>query len=111
MPGLGSAALKAGLIDTGASITAISNAVYRTLQPSLSGMTPLRLPGKSQVLVPMYAVRLQFEGHLAKNRWFDLDVVVADPGSPGVQVLVGMDVLAQLVLFYEGVNGTMILTY
>jgi hypothetical protein len=40
-----------------------------------------------------------------------LDVVVADPATPGVDVLVGMDVISQLVLFYEGVNGTMVLTY
>ena len=39
-----------------------------------------------------------------------MDVVVADPATPVIDVLIGMDVLSQLVLFYEGVNGTMILS-
>ena len=56
-------------------------------------------------------LRLNFEGHLVANPWFDLDVVVANPATPGLDVLIGMDVLSKLVLFYEGVNKTMILTY
>ncbi len=63
------------------------------------------------MVVATYAIRLNFEGHLSRNPWFDLEVVVANPATPGVDVLVGMDVLSQLVLFYEGVNGTMVLAY
>jgi Aspartyl protease len=100
-----------GLIDTGATGTAIRTAVYQALQPMPSGATPFNRPGGSQAIVPTYAVRLNFEGHLAPNPWFDLDVVVADPATPGIDVLIGMDVLSRLVPFSEGVNGTMILTY
>jgi len=64
-----------------------------------------------QVVVRKYSLRLNFEGHLSKNPWFDLDVVAADPATPGIDVLIGMDVLSQLVLFFEGVNGTMVLAY
>ena len=45
------------------------------------------------------------------NPWFDRDAVVADPATPGVDVLVAMDVLSQLALFYEGVSETLILAY
>ena len=58
-----------------------------------------------------YAIRLNFEGHLSGNPWFELDVVAADPATPGIDVLLGMDVLSQLVMFYEGVKRTMILSY
>jgi hypothetical protein len=110
--GLGGSPLsKTGLIDTGATRTAISDAVYQALQPAVSGSAPFRRPGAPHVVVPTYAVRLNFEGHLSGNPWFDLDVVVADPATPAIDVLIGMDVLSQLVLFYEGVNGTMILSY
>lgn len=63
------------------------------------------------MLVTTHAARLSFEGHLSSNPWFDLDVVIADPATPGVDVLIGMDVLSRLVLFYEGANGTMVLAY
>lgn len=100
-----------GLIDTGASRTAISKAAYRALQPAVSGSASYQRPGRSPVLVTTHAARLNFEGHLSSNPWFDLDVVIADPATPGVDVLIGMDVLSRLVLFYEGANGTMVLAY
>jgi hypothetical protein len=110
--GLGGPPLsRTGLIDMGASRTAISRGVHQVLQPAVSGSAWYQRPGGSPVRVDRYAIRLNFEGHLSGNPWFDLDVVVADPATPGVDVLVGMDVISQLVLFYEGVNGTMVLTY
>jgi hypothetical protein len=81
------------------------------LQPTVVGAASYRRPGVAEVVVATYAVRLNFEGHLAGNPWFDLEVLVAEPATPGVEVLVGMDVISQLVLFYEGVNGTMVLAY
>ena len=100
-----------GLIDMGAGRTAISRSVYRGLQPVIVGTTTYRRPGVPASSVATYAVRLNFEGHLSGNPWFDAEVLVADPATPGVDVLVGMDVISQLVLFYEGVNGTMVLAY
>jgi len=110
--GLGGAPLSSnGLIDTGASRTAISNTVYQALQPAVSGAAPYNRVGVPQAVVSLYAIRLNFEGHLSMNPWFDLDAAVANPVTPGIDVLIGMDVLSQLVLFYEGVKGTMILSY
>ncbi len=110
--GLGGSPLsKTGLIDTGATRTAISDAVYQALQPASSGEVPFQRPDVPPVVKPTHAVRLSFECHLSENPWFDLDVVVADPATPGIDVLIGMDVLSHLILFYEGVNGTMILSY
>ncbi len=110
--GLGGSPLsKTGLIDTGATRTAISIAVYQALQPAVSGTAQFQRPGVLPVVASTYAIRLNFEGHLSGNPWFELDVVAADPATPGIDVLLGMDVLSQLVMFYEGVNGTMILSY
>ena len=94
-----------GLIDTGAVGTAISRSVYRALRPAIVGVTSYRRPGVAPVSASTYAVRVSFEGHLSGNPWFELEVLVADPATPGV------DVLSQLVLFYEGANGTMVLAY
>lgn len=102
---------RTGLIDMGASRTAISHGVHQVLQPAVAGSTLYRRAGGPEMRVNRYRVRLNFEGHLSGNPWFEVDVVVAEPATPGVDVLVGMDVISQLVLFYEGVNGTMILTY
>jgi hypothetical protein len=110
--GLGGPPLsRTGLIDTGATRTAISKAVYQVLRPAAPGRSTYRRPGLAQVVVPTYTVRLNFEGYLSRNPWFDLRVLVVDPATPEVDVLVGMDVLSQLVLFYEGANGTMVLAY
>lgn len=110
--GLGGPPLsRTGLIDTGASRTAISNAVHRALRPAASGWSQYQRPGQRDVVVMRYSVRLNFEGQLSKNPWFDLEVVVVDPATPEVDVLIGMDVLSRLVLFYEGANGTMVLAY
>ncbi len=100
-----------GLIDTGASRTAISHAVHRALQPAACGSSWYQRPGGRGVRVDRHAIRLNFEGHLSSNPWFDVEVVVADPATPGVDVLIGMDVISRLVVFYEGVKGTMILAY
>ncbi|MHB1560507.1 MAG: hypothetical protein ACYC61_23895 [Isosphaeraceae bacterium] len=61
------------------------------------------------MLEATHAVRLNLEGRLSSNPWFDLDVVIADPATSGVDVLIGMDVLSRLVLFDEGANGTLVL--
>jgi hypothetical protein len=99
------------LIDTGAARTAISEAVYQLLRPMASIPVTYRRPGMTQVNAWTHAVRLKFEGHLAPNPRFDLDVVVEDPATPGIDVLIGMDLISQVALFYEGVSGTMIVAY
>ena len=110
--GLGGAPLsKIGLIDTGATRTAISHGIYQALQPMVAGSAAFQRPGQPQTVTSTHAVRLNFEGHIAANPWFNLDVIVANPAAPGIDVLIGMDLLAQLVLFFEGVQKTMILSY
>jgi hypothetical protein len=99
------------LIDTGATVTAISHSVYQALQPMISNAVTFKRPGGVEMETSTHAVRLKFEGHLASNPWFNLDAVVEDPATPGVEVLIGMDLISQVALFFEGVNGTMIVTY
>jgi hypothetical protein len=77
---------RTGLIDTRATRTAISDAVYRVLRPAASGSTLYRRPGMAQAAVATHSIRLNFEGHLSGNPWFELDILVADPATPGVEV-------------------------
>ena len=56
------------------------------VQPAASGWSHYQRPGQPEVVVMRYSVRLNFEGHLSKNPWFDLEVVVANPATPGVRL-------------------------
>jgi hypothetical protein len=58
-----------------------------------------------------YDLRLKFEGHLSPGRWFDLTVVETAPATPGVDVLIGQDLLLRLTLLYNGPLGKLVLMY
>ena len=99
------------LVDTGATRTAISPAVARDLGPQSGDVTLIRRPtaGPSRSLT--YDVELKFDGHLAIGRWFALEAVHSQPATPGVDVLIGMDLLSQLHLYLSGPGGKLVLSY
>ena len=59
----------------------------------------------------IFDIRLKYESHLAPGRWFDLMVVETTPATPGVDVLIGQDLLLQLTLLYNGPLGKLVLMY
>ena len=99
------------LVDTGATRTAISPAVVRDLAPRPGDSAAIRRPtsGLSRSLI--YDVELKFDGHLSIGRWFELEVVNAQPATPGIDILLGMDLLKQLHLYFSGPDGKLILSY
>jgi hypothetical protein len=99
------------LIDTGASSSAISHKVVAEVQPQSAGGMTLGRIGTALVALPAYEVRLKFEHHLAAGRWFGLEAVETDPVTPGVDVLIGQDLLLQLTLLYNGPLGKLVLMY
>ena len=99
------------LIDTGASSSTISPRVVADVQPQSAGSASLNRVGVDALPVMRYDLRLKFEGHLAPGRWFDLTVVETAPATPGVNVLIGQDLLLQLTLLYNGPLGKLVLMY
>ncbi len=99
------------LVDTGATRTAISPAVVRSLAPRPGDSAAIRRPTSGVKRTLIYDVELKFDGHLSTGRWFDLEVVAAQPATPGIDVLLGMDLLKQLHLYLSGPDGKLVLSY
>jgi predicted aspartyl protease len=99
------------LIDTGASMTSISPAIVRNLSPQPLKRAIIDRPDAEAESTLIYAVELKFDGHLSPGRWFDLDVVAAQPATPGIDVLIGMDLLMQFHLYLSGPGGKLVLSY
>lgn len=99
------------LIDTGASASAISSRVIAQVQPLSIGSANLNRVGVAVFPVMIYDLRLKFEGHLAPGRWFDLRVIETAPATPGVDVLIGQDLLLELTLLHNGPLGKLVLMY
>jgi hypothetical protein len=97
------------LIDTGASITVISPKVVAAVQPQRVGDTTLGRAGAAPVAGHIFDVRLKFDSHLAPGRWFDLEAVETAPATPGVDVLIGQDLLLKLTMLFNGPLGKLVL--
>jgi len=99
------------LIDTEASCSAIRPRVVASVQPQRVGDAALERPGTATGSSHIYDIRMKFEGHLGPGRWFDLEAVETAPATPGVDVLIGQDLLMQLTLLYNGPLGKLVLMY
>jgi len=99
------------LIDTGASTTAISPKVVAAVQPQRARHTTLRRIGSAPLALTMYRIRLKFDSHLTPGRWFDLEAVETAPVTPGVDLLIGQDLLLMITFFFNGPLGKLILMY
>jgi len=99
------------LIDTGASRSAISPRVVADVQPQRIGDAALRRPGAVADAGHIFGIRLKFDDHLTPGRWFELKAIETAPATPGIDVLVGQDLLLQLTLLYNGPLGKLVLMY
>jgi predicted aspartyl protease len=100
-----------GLIDTGASKTAISDAVVRSLSPQEVGRGQIDRTGANPKQVLIYEIQLKLDGYLSAGRWFTLEVVHTQPATPGIDVLIGMDLLKQFHFYLSGPDGKLVLSY
>ena len=100
-----------GLIDTGSMRTAISPSVHAAVQCQQVGQFPVNRPGQKAALVPSFDIRLRFEGHLGQYPWFDAEALLIRPATPGVDVIIGQDVLSRLCMVYNGPVGKSIIMY
>src|SRR3954447_4085377 len=91
------------LIDTGASSTAISPRVVRDVRPQLTGTAPIGRAGAT-LIAEVYDIGIKFEDHLHHGTWYELRVVKVTPATPGVDVLLGRDLLEHVTMLYDGSN-------
>jgi predicted aspartyl protease len=99
------------LIDTGATMTAISPGVVAALQPLRLGGQPIRRAGGGSALHYTYDVRIRFSGHSVRGRWFRLEAVETQPATADVDILIGMDLLLKIDMAWLGPRRLVFLSY
>jgi hypothetical protein len=106
-----------GLIDTGASQSAISPSLIERLNPQRLRLQDYNRPGGTLIPAWTYSMLLCFEPDLgdedwvADAHWFPVIAIGAAPATPGVDVLIGQDLLANLALAWDGPRGRLNLMY
>ncbi len=100
-----------GLVDTGASCTAIDRKVLSQLGVSPTGTTQVHTPSTGAAKpheTNQYDVLVMIPGINQQSRAFitpALPVIEADLEHQGYQALIGRDILASCVLTYVGYEG------
>jgi hypothetical protein len=99
------------LIDTGASITSISPAIAKGLGLVPTGITPIcsATTGSTPQNTNLYDVCLAFVQHSIKVLGVNIPVIEVDLFTPGVDVLLGRDMLTQCLFIYNGQSATFLL--
>jgi hypothetical protein len=91
--------------------TAISPNVRASVQPQQIGKFQVNRPGQNHFFVPSFDILLKFEGHLSSNKTFSLEALLVTPATPGIDVIIGKDLLDQLSLVSNGPIGKLIVMY
>ena len=102
---------RTALVDTGATITAISPGIKATLQPPVIGNISYHPRVQAAIWVPTYFVVLEIEPHSRHGRTFSLEVIEEQPVTPGVEILLGYDLLHKVVMVWDGPRDKLVLTY
>jgi hypothetical protein len=61
--------------------------------------------------VPTVLVVLEIEPHTGPGRTFTLEVLEEKPVTPGVEVLLGHDLLRKVLMIWDGPRDKLLLTY
>ncbi len=108
--GIGRAISCTGLVDTGASASAIAPDLAKQAGLIQSDVSFVRHAGRS-VMVPSYAARVRFQGHDGLAGWQELTLVGSAPATPGVGMLIGRDMLARVTMLYDGPKNSVVLLF
>lgn len=101
------------LIDTGASISSISPRIAKGLALVPSGVTPIHsaTTGGTSQNCNLYDVCLAFVQPSIKVLGVNIPVIEVDLFSPGIDVLLGRDMLGQCLCIYDGQSSTFVLAF
>lgn len=103
-----------GLIDTGASSTAIDPEALKPLGLTPSGMAAVTTPSTGQTPVQRRQFDVSLVFVLANNYTYTiraLPIIECDALSPSYDALIGRDVLTRGLLHYDGYGGTFTLGF
>lgn len=103
-----------GLVDTGASGTALDPSIINSLNLTPTGSIPVHTPstGTTPHYCDQYDVALLLPLPGGMHYQFPaLPVIASDLQAQGIQALIGRDVLARGVLIYDGFAGTFTLGF
>ena len=95
------------LIDTGATVTAISDKLARTLQLEPIGVQKVNTPSSENVECGVYHVRLYFP----ENVGLESNVLATPLKGQDIACLIGRNVLAHSVLVYIGRENQFTLSF
>ncbi|MFP4136310.1 MAG: aspartyl protease family protein [Candidatus Acetothermia bacterium] len=96
-----------GLIDTGASISAIDLDLLQKLNISPIGATKVSTPS-GQATQELYAVKFSFPGKGLPDMT-SLNVLGSDLKRQNISALIGRDILRHCLLVYDGTSGSVTL--
>jgi hypothetical protein len=102
-----------GLLDTGASCSAVDPSYFRRLGLVPTGSTQIHTPstGPSYVTRDQYDVCLILGDSHAHPLIMVLPVIGSDLASEGIDVLIGRDVLMHCLFVFVGTKGEFTLTF
>jgi len=98
-----------GLVDTGASSTAIAPAAAKPAGLVWTGVATVARQGGT-VLVPTYGARVRLGG-VGPAGWRELVLLRTAPSNSGVEMLLGRDILAWVSMLYVGSKGHAAILY
>jgi hypothetical protein len=113
----GQAILRTGLIDTGASITAIHPDLIAAIRPVQLGTMDIKRSTGPALWRRTWDIRLAFEPDpqdpqwWLRGQWFNLEAIEVTPASAGVDVLIGRDLLKKIVMSWDGPRSKVLLMY
>jgi predicted aspartyl protease len=94
------------VIDTCAEVSVISPSVIKAMMVPDLGRTPVLLSGGKISFDSTYDVLLRLGGHETSGPWYPRVVTGTIPATPGVDVVIGMDLLIGLKFGWDGITGS-----
>ncbi len=107
--------LKTALIDTCATMTAVAPPIIAAPRPRKLGNIEITRPTAVSLSAQTDDIRIAFEPDpqqeewWLRGRWFVAEAIAAPPASAGVDVLIGQDILSQIVMSWDGPRWCLLL--
>lgn len=100
-----------GLVDTGASHSALHPMIVQNLDLIPHGFAPLVIPGQTLGDVTLYDARLALGLTSSISPPFELQAPAIAPATTGALVIIGRDILGRCALLFDGENQAFSLWY
>lgn len=89
-------------IDTRAQGSVVTQRVVGDLMPSFGGIESLARAGNDSTYADTYYLRVRIGGSSSPGDWIHVVAFMVEPATPGVDVILGMDVLRKTNIPLDG---------